>query len=723
MSSRLSKPPAKFDDCVTGGEIDNAIKNNENPLIHKQSDGRTNNVTFKTEHTEVWKNVLLSHFGNDASHLIKDGGNPSVIKVTPTDESGTVFQIKINIYKTGSIVIQGAKCAKFEEKYFQILKDEVVKIVQEAQPNCNPQNQINVNQTTASLKEKPDEEATIPKTLDDSSLTLHLDPEMTVIEQKDNICNSPSSMHNNKQFTSTPVSKKSTLTPKAKVAHHQETLHSNLDSIFTVLETVDTALVSIVGIVSDIKHAVNDFDNLSSKSENQLKTFTKHIKEQLSTIESKIKHNNTSIESLHVKSNSLDKQVKDLNINQIKIMDKLDIIQKSVLSHREEQEDSITELKEKFHTFETQIIKEHDKHKKVKPNVQDETAFSLNNILDKPKDINNNDQSIDSSQIHPGDDTKPETDIDNLILGDSIIRRIQARRFNPYESTVINYINGGADSCIEYVQEAGYKLNPKKVLVNIGGRDLRGDGVKEDKFKELFSEITRTWPKSQIYVLPILKRKDIPYDKVQMANQTILSASQGFKTIRTLDPFVPADNMYFDHVHLNTTKGIPSLVKFLKKGMNITPSITNSSQPYKSTTRQRDQPNQTTRRYDHQYNQYSTHEDRLTNERYKNYNNNRVNNIQLQPEFPQSPRFPQSQPFNMNNSQERPPFPQPQQFNMNTSQRQPFPQTTTFNMNNNLHRTPFLQAPPVNLPPLPFYPWPWGQFNQPSNQNGFSNYP
>ncbi|CAG2192385.1 unnamed protein product [Mytilus edulis] len=235
-------------------------------------------------------------------------------------------------------------------------------------------------------------------------------------------------------------------------------------------------------------------------------------------------------------------------------MDKLDIIQKSVLSHREEQEDSITELKEKFHTFETQIIKEHDKHKKVKSNVQDETAFSLNNILDKPKDINNNDQSI------------------------------------------------------------------------------------------------------FIY-------------------------------------------------------------------LNITPSKPNSPQPYKSTTRQRDQPNQTTKRYDHQYNQYSTHEDRLTNERYRNYNNNRVNNIQHQPEFPQSPRFPQSQPFNMNNSQERPPFPQPQQFNMNTSQRQPFPQTTTFNMNNNLHRTPFLQPPPVNLPPLPFYPCPWGPFNQPSNQNGFSNYP
>ncbi|CAC5355282.1 unnamed protein product [Mytilus coruscus] len=278
MSSRLTKPPAKFDDCVTGGEIDNAIKNNENLLIHKQCDGRTNNVTFKTEHTEEWKNVLLSYFGNDASHLIKDGGNPSVIKVTPTDESGTVFQIKINIYKTGSIVIQGAKCVLFEEKYFQILKDKVVKIAEEAQPTCiNAQTKNKINQTTSSLKDKTDKETTVPKTIDDSSLTLHLDPEITMIEKKDDMCNSPSSPHTNKQFTSTPVSKKSTLTPKAKVAHHQETLHSNLESIFTVLETVDTALVSIVGIVSDIKHAVDDFDNLSSKKPTQETNFSSFL--------------------------------------------------------------------------------------------------------------------------------------------------------------------------------------------------------------------------------------------------------------------------------------------------------------------------------------------------------------------------------------------------------------------------------------------------------------
>ncbi|CAC5393199.1 unnamed protein product [Mytilus coruscus] len=147
--------------------------------------------------------------------------------------------------------------------------------------------------------------------------------------------------------------------------------------------------------------------------------------------------------------------------------------------------------------------------------------------------------------------------------------------------------------------------------------------------------MTRIWPKSEIYVIPILKRKDIPYDQVQKANRTILSVRQGFKTIRTLDPFVPADNMYFDNVHLNTTKGIPSLVKFWKKGMNITPSKTNSSEPYKSTTRHMDQPNQTTRRYNHQFNQYSTHGDHPANQRYRHYSNNQVHNIQHQPEFSQ----------------------------------------------------------------------------------------
>ena len=48
---------------------------------------------------------------------------------------------------------------------------------------------------------------------------------------------------------------------------------------------------------------------------------------------------------------------------------------------------------------------------------------------------------------------------------------------------------------------------------------------------------------------------------------------------------MPSDDMFFDDAHLNTKKGIPSIVKFLKRVLNIPntqtrrPSLSDSSMP------------------------------------------------------------------------------------------------------------------------------------------------
>lgn len=104
----------KLNDYITGEEINSIIEDAENPVpvIHKQCDGRTNNVTFKTDHPDDWKKTILTYFGYK-SELIADGGNPSVVKVTFNDDSGNTFSSKVNIYRTGSIVIQGSKCTFF----------------------------------------------------------------------------------------------------------------------------------------------------------------------------------------------------------------------------------------------------------------------------------------------------------------------------------------------------------------------------------------------------------------------------------------------------------------------------------------------------------------------------------------------------------------------------------------------------------------------------------
>ena len=76
---------------------------------------------FKTNRIDQWKDTILSFFGEFKSCILKGG---SVIKVT-FDIKGKSYVVKINFYKTGSVVLQGAKCTKFTEMYFGTLKSRL----------------------------------------------------------------------------------------------------------------------------------------------------------------------------------------------------------------------------------------------------------------------------------------------------------------------------------------------------------------------------------------------------------------------------------------------------------------------------------------------------------------------------------------------------------------------------------------------------------------------
>lgn len=64
-SSRVSKPPSKFSDCLMGVDFDKMFEDKpvndpskiEIAVEHPQCDGKTNNVTFKTSPSRIdlWK--------------------------------------------------------------------------------------------------------------------------------------------------------------------------------------------------------------------------------------------------------------------------------------------------------------------------------------------------------------------------------------------------------------------------------------------------------------------------------------------------------------------------------------------------------------------------------------------------------------------------------------------------------------------------------------------
>ena len=77
--------------------------------FHNQIDGETNNVYFKTlsSRIEVWQNSKKSFFGNEKTPTIKNG---TEVKITCDIEADKNCLNKVKFYKTGSVVIQGAKC-------------------------------------------------------------------------------------------------------------------------------------------------------------------------------------------------------------------------------------------------------------------------------------------------------------------------------------------------------------------------------------------------------------------------------------------------------------------------------------------------------------------------------------------------------------------------------------------------------------------------------------
>ena len=77
-----SKPPAKFDDCFLGEDCDDLFVENKNaefpiesPIVHRQVDGRMNNVSFRTfpNRVENWKKTMMEYFSPNKPTVLKSG--------------------------------------------------------------------------------------------------------------------------------------------------------------------------------------------------------------------------------------------------------------------------------------------------------------------------------------------------------------------------------------------------------------------------------------------------------------------------------------------------------------------------------------------------------------------------------------------------------------------------------------------------------------------------
>ncbi|CAC5387145.1 unnamed protein product [Mytilus coruscus] len=216
--------------------------------------------------------------------------------------------------------------------------------------------------------------------------------------------------------------------------------------------------------------------NVQTVITNSFITQKNEMMSQWKSIDDKVKHCNGSLDSLHIKKNVLDTQLKQ------------------VISRQTDQSASIESLSSIVTSLQDRVEELENNRRTRNDNEGPSIHNDISRVESTPiSDINNTSKL---SQVS-------KTKCDVLILGDSILRRIQPKRFTLQGKTVVRFIRGGAKTCTSFVLKNGQRFEPKNILIHIGTRDLQGEGVKQDEFSQLLDQCMKTWNNSSIYVLSL----------------------------------------------------------------------------------------------------------------------------------------------------------------------------------------------------------------------------
>lgn len=575
-TTRTHRRPAKFEECITGDDLDEVVTSDEDSVtVHRQCDGKINNITFKieAENIDTWKHGIVTFFGESRTTLLNSN---RVVKIN----YDTKNWVKFNFFDTGSVNIQGASCLSFHDTYFSKLDMFIKEIVRK---QTEPQNLGLINKRNNSDNESEQSEA-----MNNSETELKMVPDLetelkTVHELTNNTVISQSS-------ESTPMKKsgnapKRQMTPKEKINNHSKTIEMKFNEIHNILYVIDNTLKSFaekLSQLSSIKSQSKIPELSQSLLTDLLNTHKKKLHEHLDDIESKVKHCNSTIDSLHVKTNILDNQLKEIIGSQNQQTSLLETLQSQITNLQDRVEyiettnsSWLTHIDNPKHLNEHLPVVSPKAGKSPtlpKPHSLQSSICSTNAnnpvVNSSPADVmlpNPLDNNLQKTE----DNANTVTECDVLILSDSMLKRIQPKRFTPEGKTIIRFIRGGAKVCSNFVEKYYHKFNPKSVLIHVGTRDLHNNNVKSEEFSDLLKLCTTVWTHSKIYLLPIIYRKDINASKVDQANAAIYAACRQYSKVTVADPFQPTEDMYHDDVHLNFRKGLPAIVKHLKFALNI----------------------------------------------------------------------------------------------------------------------------------------------------------
>lgn len=246
------------------------------------------------------------------------------------------------------------------------------------------------------------------------------------------------------------------------------------NEIHNILYVIDNTLKSFaekLSQLSSIKSQSKIPELSQSLLTDLLNTHKKKLHEHLDDIESKVKHCNSTIDSLHVKTNVLDNQLKEIIGSQNQQTSLLETLQSQITNLQDRVEyiettnsSWLTHINNPKHLNEHLPVVSPKAGKSPtlpKPHSLQSSICSTNAnnpvVNSSPADVmlpNPLDNNLQKTE----DNANTVTECDVLILSDSMLKRIQPKRFTPEGKTIIRFIRGGAKVCSNFVEKYYHKL-------------------------------------------------------------------------------------------------------------------------------------------------------------------------------------------------------------------------------------------------------------------------
>lgn len=372
-----------------------------------------------------------------------------------------------------------------------------------------------------------------------------------------------------------------------RIAKLEEKIQNLKEGHFRVIESLEIKIVELVKEQDSTEQILKSIEENTRKEILSVKeTFDAKITKLEELIEDKY---NSIVKSLSMKLDKFATQVKDLE-NRIIKLETDDTSSES--SESTDEEDVETTVKE---------------NERVEVNIPTENRFSsldpqtANDLSQNsfPEDVNveNNPERIIfpdpnmNGPTEPTNNKKPSRKI--LLLSDSMLRRIIPKRLSQEDHIIKRYIRGGLDEMSSFIDnfESGDE-NPNDLVIHTGTNDIPFASDNEAIIAKIDSIIKKSklkFPNTRITLSGIIHRKNdytcndridcINRASAVICNKENIAFMDNTHITRYRDGTID-EEVFYDHVHLNDSKGLRKLAANLKKHLHLSKKKTDARNAY-----------------------------------------------------------------------------------------------------------------------------------------------